>query len=169
MFQKILGEALAGDNDGLLLRGVQKVDVRRGMVLAKPGMITPCTKNMRTTNVTGRMASIMNDKDGESKIVMPGDRVKMVVELIMLVACEQGMRFAIREGGKTLGAGVIQSIVDFVLYTHLTPIDLWPLGRLVNSQMKCSVDVKKKLVAVRKKLVTVPRLQNGQEWTALKL
>ncbi|KAL7190313.1 hypothetical protein ACSBR2_022566 [Camellia fascicularis] len=68
---------------------------------------------MRTTNVTGKMASIMNDKDEESKIVMPGDRVKMVVELIMLVACEQGMRFAIiREGGKTLGAGVIQSIVE---------------------------------------------------------
>ncbi|CAL5325664.1 unnamed protein product [Camellia sinensis] len=89
---KILDEALAGANDGLLLRGVQKVD--------------------RTTNVTGRMASIMNDEDEESKIVMPGDRVKMVVELIMLVACEQGMRFAIREGGKTLDAGVIQSIVE---------------------------------------------------------
>jgi elongation factor Tu len=67
---------------------------------------------MRTTDVTGRVATIMNDKDEESKMVMPGDRVKMVVELIMPVACEQGMRFAIREGGKTVGAGVIQSIIE---------------------------------------------------------
>ncbi|CAL5370498.1 unnamed protein product [Camellia sinensis] len=67
---------------------------------------------MRTTDVARRMASIMNDKDEESKMVMPGDHVKMVVELIMPAAYEQGMRFAIREGGKTLGAGVIQSIVE---------------------------------------------------------
>ncbi|KAK6933993.1 Translation elongation factor EFTu/EF1A, C-terminal [Dillenia turbinata] len=139
MFQKILDEALAGDNVGLLLRGVQKADIQRGMVLAKPGTITPHTKfvaivyvlkkeeggrhspffagyrpqfYMRTTDVTGRVASIMNDKDEESKMVMPGDRVKMVVELINPVACEQGMRFAIREGGKTVGAGVIQSIIE---------------------------------------------------------
>ncbi|KAK1295167.1 hypothetical protein QJS10_CPA16g00403 [Acorus calamus] len=111
----------------------------RGMVLAKPGTITPHTKfvaivyvlkkeeggrhspffagyrpqfYMRTTDVTGKVTSIMNDKDEESKMVMPGDRVKMVVELIMPVACEQGMRFAIREGGKTVGAGVIQSIIE---------------------------------------------------------
>ncbi|KAL3599020.1 hypothetical protein D5086_006938 [Populus alba] len=117
MFQKILDEALAGDNVGLLLRGVQKDDIQRGMVLSKPGSITPHTKfeaivyvlkkeeggrhspffagyrpqfYMRTTDVTGRVATIMNDKDEESKMVMPGDRVKMVVELIMPVACEQG-------------------------------------------------------------------------------
>lgn len=139
MFQKILDEALAGDNVGLLLRGVQKIDIQRGMVLAKAGTITPHTKfeaivyvlkkeeggrhspffagyrpqfYMRTTDVTGKVTKIMNDKDEESKMVMPGDRVKMVVELIMPIACEQGMRFAIREGGKTVGAGVIQSIVE---------------------------------------------------------
>ncbi|GKV41994.1 hypothetical protein SLE2022_376600 [Rubroshorea leprosula] len=139
MFQKTLDEAMAGDNVGLLLRGVQKEDIQRGMVLAKPGTITPHTKfvaivyvlkkeeggrhspffsgyrpqfYMRTTDVTGKVASIMNDKDEESKMVMPGDRVKMVVELIVPVACEQGMRFAIREGGKTVGAGVIQSIIE---------------------------------------------------------
>ncbi|CAL9092503.1 unnamed protein product [Musa acuminata var. zebrina] len=132
MFQKTLDDALAGDNVGLLLRGVQKADIQRGMVLAKPGTITPHTKfvaivyvlkkeeggrhspffsgyrpqfYMRTTDVTGRVTSIMNDKDEEAKMVMPGDRVKMVVELIVPVACEQGMRFAIREGGKTVGAG----------------------------------------------------------------
>ncbi|XP_011029181.1 PREDICTED: elongation factor Tu, chloroplastic-like [Populus euphratica] len=139
MFQKILDEALAGDNVGLLLRGVQKADIQRGMVLSKPGTITPHTKfeaivyvlkkeeggrhspffagyrpqfYMRTTDVTGRVATIMNDKDEESKMVMPGDRVKMIVELIMPVAFEQGMRVAIREGGKTVGAGVIQSIIE---------------------------------------------------------
>ncbi|KAH0894396.1 hypothetical protein HID58_056825, partial [Brassica napus] len=139
MFQKILDEALAGDNVGLLLRGIQKADIQRGMVLAKPGSITPHTKfeaivyvlkkeeggrhspffagyrpqfYMRTTDVTGKVTKILNDKDEESKMVMPGDRVKIVVELIVPVACEQGMRFAIREGGKTVGAGVIQSIIE---------------------------------------------------------
>ncbi|CAN8274388.1 unnamed protein product [Cochlearia groenlandica] len=139
MFQKILDEALAGDNVGLLLRGIQKADIQRGMVLAKPGSITPHTKfeaivyvlkkeeggrhspffagyrpqfYMRTTDVTGKVTKIMNDKEEESKMVMPGDRVKIVVELIVPVACEQGMRFAIREGGKTVGAGVIQSIIE---------------------------------------------------------
>ncbi|KAG9137863.1 hypothetical protein Leryth_025603 [Lithospermum erythrorhizon] len=139
MFQKTLDEALAGDNVGLLLRGIQKMDISRGMVLSKPGSITPHTKfeaivyvlkkeeggrhspffagyrpqfYMRTTDVTGKVTQIMNDKDEESKMVMPGDRVKMVVELIMPIACEQGMRFAIREGGKTVGAGVIQKIVE---------------------------------------------------------
>ncbi|CAA7404801.1 unnamed protein product [Spirodela intermedia] len=139
MFQKILDEALAGDNVGILLRGIQKVDIQRGMVLAKPGSITPHTKfeaivyvlkkeeggrhspffagyrpqfYMRTTDVTGKVTKIMDDKNEESKMVMPGDRIKMVVELIMPIACEQGMRFAIREGGKTVGAGVIQSIIE---------------------------------------------------------
>lgn len=139
MFQKILDDAMAGDNVGLLLRGVQKIDIQRGMVLAKPGTITPHSKfecivyvlkkeeggrhspffagyrpqfYMRTTDVTGKVTSIMNDKDEESKMVMPGDRVKMVVELIVPVAIEQGMRFAIREGGKTVGAGVIGAIIE---------------------------------------------------------
>uniref|UniRef100_A0A2C9VQ15 Tr-type G domain-containing protein n=1 Tax=Manihot esculenta TaxID=3983 RepID=A0A2C9VQ15_MANES len=130
MFQKILDEAMA-DNVGLLLRGVPKADIQRGMVLAKPGTLSPHTKfsaivyvlkkeeggrrspffagyrpqfYMRTTDVTGR--------DEESKMVMPCDRVKMVVELIVPVACEQRMRFAMTEGGKTVGAGVIQSIIE---------------------------------------------------------
>ena len=67
---------------------------------------------MRTTDVTGKVSKIMNDKDEVSKMVMPGDRIKMDVELIFPVACEKGMRFAIREGGKTVGAGVIQSIIE---------------------------------------------------------
>lgn len=139
MFQKILDDAMAGDNVGLLLRGVQRADIQRGMVLAKPGSITPHTKfeaivyvlkkeeggrhspffagyrpqfYMRTTDVTGKVITIKNDKDEESKMVMPGDRVKMVVELQQAIACEAGMRFAIREGGKTVGAGVIQSILQ---------------------------------------------------------
>lgn len=139
MFQKTLDDAMAGDNVGLLLRGIQKADIQRGMVLAKPGTITPHNKflavvyvlkkeeggrhspffagyrpqfYMRTTDVTGKVNTIMNDKDEESKMVMPGDRVKMEVELITPIACEQGMRFAIREGGKTVGAGVIQQILQ---------------------------------------------------------
>lgn len=139
MFQKILDDAMAGDNVGILLRGVQRADIQRGMVLAKPGSITPHTKfeaivyvlkkeeggrhspffagyrpqfYMRTTDVTGKVITIKNDKDEESKMVMPGDRVKMVVELQQAIACEAGMRFAIREGGKTVGAGVIQSILQ---------------------------------------------------------
>ncbi|KAG6413342.1 hypothetical protein SASPL_126051 [Salvia splendens] len=139
MFQKTLDEAVAGDNVGLLLRGIQKADIQRGMVLAKPGTITPHKKfmvvvyvlkkeeggrhspfftnyrpqfYMRTTDVTGAVVRIMNDQDEESKMVMPGDHVKLEVELITHVACEQGMRFAIREGGKTVGAGLIQSIIE---------------------------------------------------------
>ncbi|CAA7404838.1 unnamed protein product [Spirodela intermedia] len=139
MFQKILDEALAGDNVGILLRGIQKADIQRGMVIAKPGTITPHTKftaivyvlkkeeggrhspflvgyrpqfYMRTTDVTGRVSEIRSDAGDEKQMVLPGDRVSMTVELIMPVACEQGMRFAIREGGKTVGAGVIQSIIE---------------------------------------------------------
>ncbi|KAK6148294.1 hypothetical protein DH2020_019206 [Rehmannia glutinosa] len=117
MFQKTLDEALAGDNVGLLLRGVQKIDIQRGMVLAKPGTITPHRKFMAIVYVLkkeegGRHSRFCSDKDEESKMVMPGDRVKMEVELITPIACEQGMRFAIREGGKTVGAGVIQSIIE---------------------------------------------------------
>jgi elongation factor Tu len=107
------------------------------MVLAKPGSITPHTKleavvyvlkkeeggrhspffpgycpQFYTTDVTGNVMKIMNDKDEEAKMCMPGDRVKMVVELIQPVACEQGMRFTIHEDGKTVGAGVINSIIQ---------------------------------------------------------
>ncbi|KAG2659526.1 elongation factor Tu, chloroplastic-like [Panicum virgatum] len=139
MFQKTMDDAMAGDNVGLLLRGMQKDDIERGMVLAKPGSITPHTKfeavvyvlkkeeggrhspffpgyrpqfYMRTTDVTGNVTTIMNDKDEEAKMCMPGDRIKMIVQLIQPVACEQGMRFAIREGGKTVGAGVINKIIE---------------------------------------------------------
>ncbi|KAK6153266.1 hypothetical protein DH2020_012905 [Rehmannia glutinosa] len=112
MFQKTLDEALAGDNVGLLLRGVQKIDIQRGMVLAKPGTIASQEVYGYRLRVEEGGGCIMNDKDEESKMVMPGDRVKMEVELITPIACEQGMRFAIREGGKTVGAGVIQSIIE---------------------------------------------------------
>ncbi|KAD4585475.1 hypothetical protein E3N88_23076 [Mikania micrantha] len=94
MFQKLLDEAMAGDNVGLLLRGIQKIDIQRGMVLAKPATITPHTKIEALVYVLkkeegGRhspfFAAFMNDKDEKSKMVMSGDRVKMVVELIMPV------------------------------------------------------------------------------------
>ena len=131
MFQKTLDESVAGDNVGVLLRGMQKEDIERGMVLAKPGTITPHTKfeaqvyvlkkeeggrhtpffpgyrpqfYVRTTDVTGKIESFISDDGDEATMVMPGDRVKMVVELIQPVAIEDGMRFAIREGGRTVGA-----------------------------------------------------------------
>jgi elongation factor Tu len=138
MFQKSLEESIAGDNVGVLLRGIQKNDVERGMVLAKPGSITPHTKfeaqvyvltkeeggrhtpfftgyrpqfYVRTTDVTGKIESFSADDGGEAQMVMPGDRIKMVVELIQPIAIENGMRFAIREGGRTVGAGVVSSIL----------------------------------------------------------
>ena len=138
MFQKTLDESVAGDNVGVLLRGIQKEDVQRGMVLAKPGTITPHTEfeaqvyvlnkeeggrhtpflpgyrpqfYVRTTDVTGKIASFKSDDGGEAKMVMPGDRVKMLVELIQPIAIENGMRFAIREGGRTVGAGVVSTIL----------------------------------------------------------
>ena len=138
MFQKTLDESVAGDNVGVLLRGMQKEDIERGMVLAKPGTITPHTKfeaqvyvlkkeeggrhtpffpgyrpqfYVRTTDVTGKIESFISDDGDEATMVMPGDRVKMVVELIQPVAIEDGMRFAIREGGRTVGAGVVSKIV----------------------------------------------------------
>jgi GTPases - translation elongation factors len=134
MFQKTLDESVAGDNVGVLLRGMQKEDIERGMVLAKPGTITPHTKfeaqvyvlkkeeggrhtpffpgyrpqfYVRTTDVTGKIESFISDDGDEATMVMPGDRVKMVVELIQPVAIEDGMRFAKREGGRTVGAGVV--------------------------------------------------------------
>ncbi|MBD0267688.1 elongation factor Tu [Pseudanabaena sp. FACHB-2040] len=138
MFQKILDEGMAGDNVGLLLRGVQKADIERGMVLAKPGSITPHTQfeaevyvlkkeeggrhtpffpgykpqfYVRTTDVTGTITTFTADDGTAAEMVMPGDRIKMTVELINPIAIEQGMRFAIREGGRTVGAGVVAKIL----------------------------------------------------------
>jgi elongation factor Tu len=138
MFQKVLDEGMAGDNVGLLLRGIQKADIERGMVLAKPGSITPHTQfesevyvltekeggrktpffpgyrpqfYVRTTDVTGTIRAFTADDGSEAEMVMPGDRVKMTVELINPIAIEQGMRFAIREGGRTIGAGVVSKIL----------------------------------------------------------
>ncbi|MEO0430163.1 MAG: elongation factor Tu [Cyanobacteria bacterium J06656_5] len=139
MFQKTLDEGMAGDNVGVLLRGVQKEDILRGMVLAKPKSITPHTKfeaevyvlnkeeggrhtpffpgykpqfYVRTTDVTGSIASFTADDGSAAEMVMPGDRIKMNVELINPVAVEDGMRFAIREGGRTVGAGVVSKITE---------------------------------------------------------
>nr|YP_635900.1 elongation factor Tu [Oltmannsiellopsis viridis]Q20EU5.1 RecName: Full=Elongation factor Tu, chloroplastic; Short=EF-Tu [Oltmannsiellopsis viridis]ABB81968.1 translational elongation factor Tu [Oltmannsiellopsis viridis] len=138
MFQKTLDESVAGDNVGILLRGVQKENIQRGMVLAKPGSISPHTKfeaqvyvltkeeggrhtpffpgyrpqfYVRTTDVTGKIESFVADDGSASQMVMPGDRVKMLVELINPIAVEKGMRFAIREGGRTVGAGVVSEIL----------------------------------------------------------
>ena len=131
MFRKQLDEGIAGDNIGALLRGVDKTEIERGQVLAKPGSIKPHTKftanvyvltkeeggrhtpffpgyrpqfYIRTTDVTGSIKF-------EGEMVMPGDNVVMEVELIAPVAIEQGMRFAIREGGRTVGAGVVDKIL----------------------------------------------------------
>jgi elongation factor Tu len=138
MFQKSLEEGLAGDNVGVLMRGIQKTDVERGMVLAKPGSITPHTQfesqvyiltekeggrktpffsgyrpqfYVRTTDVTGTIVAFTADDGSNAEMVMPGDRVKMTVELIHPIAIEQEMRFAIREGGRTVGSGVVTKIV----------------------------------------------------------
>jgi elongation factor Tu len=133
MFRKLLDEGFAGDNVGTLLRGVKKDDVERGQVLAKPKSITP-HKNyeattyilkkeeggrhtpffegyrpqfyFRTTDVTG-VASLPEDM----QMVMPGDNVKLVIKLIVPIAMEEGLRFAIREGGRTVGAGVVTKIL----------------------------------------------------------
>jgi len=134
MFRKLLDEGQAGDNVGILLRGVDKEELERGQVIAAPGSITPHTKfkgevyvltkeeggrhtpffdgyrpqfYFRTTDVTG---SIKMPEGVE--MVMPGDSVNMDVELIMPIAMEQGLRFAIREGGRTVGAGVVTKIIE---------------------------------------------------------
>jgi elongation factor Tu len=139
MFQKTLDEGVAGDNVGILLRGVQKNEIERGMVLAKPGTITPHTKfesevyiltkeeggrhtpffsgyrpqfYVRTTDVTGQILSFTADDGTNVEMVMPGDRIKMNAQLISAIAIEEGMRFAIREGGRTIGAGVVSKIVS---------------------------------------------------------
>lgn len=134
MFRKILDEGRAGDNIGVLLRGIGKDEVERGMVLAKPGSITPHTKfkaevyvltkeeggrhtpffngyrpqfYFRTTDVTG----VIRLPEGV-EMVMPGDNVNLTVELIAPIAMEEGLRFAIREGGRTVGAGVVTAILE---------------------------------------------------------
>ena len=132
MFRKEMEQGEAGDNCGILLRGTKKEDIERGMVLCKPGSITPHTKftaeiyvlskeeggrhtpffnnyrpqfYVRTTDVTGSITL----PEG-TEMVMPGDNVKITVELIAPIAMEEGTRFAIREGGRTVGAGVVSSI-----------------------------------------------------------
>nr|YP_010835569.1 translation elongation factor Tu [Ulva meridionalis]UXX33544.1 translation elongation factor Tu 1 [Ulva meridionalis]UXX33545.1 translation elongation factor Tu 1 [Ulva meridionalis]UXX33546.1 translation elongation factor Tu 1 [Ulva meridionalis]WFS80037.1 translation elongation factor Tu [Ulva meridionalis] len=139
MFQKTLDETVAGDNVGVLLRGVQKDEIQRGMVIAAPNSIQPHTKfeaqvyvltkeeggrhtpffpgyrpqfYVRTTDVTGKIENFTADDGSETKMVIPGDRVKMVVELIQPIAIEDNMRFAIREGGRTVGAGVVSKILE---------------------------------------------------------
>jgi elongation factor Tu len=134
MFRKILDEGMAGDNVGLLLRGVDKEEVERGQVVAKPGTITPHKKikaevyvlkkeeggrhtpffngyrpqfYFRTTDVTGSV-----ELPSGTEMVMPGDNVNLTVQLITPVACEQGLRFAIREGGHTVGAGAVTEILE---------------------------------------------------------
>jgi elongation factor Tu len=134
MFRKTLDEGVAGDNAGVLLRGTEKDEIERGMVLAKPGSITPHTKfegevyvltkdeggrhtpfftgyrpqfYFRTTDVTGEVKL----PDGV-EMVMPGDNVTMTIELITQIAMEDGLRFAIREGGRTVGAGVVTKILE---------------------------------------------------------
>jgi elongation factor Tu len=134
MFRKLLDQGQAGDNVGVLLRGTKREEVERGQVLAKPGSITPHTKfecevyvlskeeggrhtpffnnyrpqfYFRTTDVTG---SVVLPEGTE--MVMPGDNVKMIVTLINPIAMEQGLRFAIREGGRTVGAGVVAKVIE---------------------------------------------------------
>jgi elongation factor Tu len=134
MFRKLLDIGIAGDNVGVLLRGVERTDIERGQVLAKPGSIKPHTKfkaevyvlskeeggrhtpffanyrpqfYFRTTDVTGTIRL----PEGV-EMVMPGDNVQMDVELITPIACEEGLRFAIREGGRTVGAGVVTAITE---------------------------------------------------------
>jgi elongation factor Tu len=139
MFQKTLDSGMAGDNVGILIRGIQKTEIERGMVLALPGSITPHKKfeaevyilnkdeggrhtpfftgyrpqfYVRTTDVTGTIVQFTGDDGSVAEMVMPGDRIKMTAELINPIAIEQGMRFAIREGGRTVGAGVVSKIIE---------------------------------------------------------
>jgi len=134
MFHKSLDAAIAGDNAGLLLRGIQRTDIERGQVLCKPGSIHPHTKftaevyvlkkeeggrhtpffngyrpqfYFRTTDITGVI-----ELEKGVEMVMPGDHVKMTISLINPVAIEQGLRFAIREGGRTVGSGVVSTIIE---------------------------------------------------------
>ena len=134
MFRKLLDEGRAGENIGVLLRGTKREDVERGQVLAKPGSITPHTQfeatvyvlskdeggrhtpffkgyrpqfYFRTTDVTGAV-----ELPADVEMVMPGDNINMDVDLISPIAMDEGVRFAIREGGRTVGAGVVTKIVS---------------------------------------------------------
>jgi len=134
MFRKLLDQGEAGDNVGVLLRGTKREEVERGQVLAKPGSITPHTKfqaeayilnkeeggrhtpffsnyrpqfYFRTTDVTGQV-----ELPAGTEMVMPGDNVSMKVTLISPIAMDEGLRFAIREGGRTVGAGVVAKIIE---------------------------------------------------------
>jgi len=139
MFNKTLNEGQAGDNIGVLLRGVEKKDLERGQVVAAPGSITPHTKfhaevyvlskeeggrhtpffakykpqfYFRTTDVTGAVLALMSREGKSAEMCMPGDNIAMEVEIISPIAMEEGLRFAIREGGKTVGAGVVIKIIE---------------------------------------------------------
>jgi elongation factor Tu len=134
MFRKLLDQGQAGDNVGILLRGTKREEVERGQVLAKPGSITPHTKfaaeiyvlskeeggrhtpffngyrpqfYFRTTDVTGSI-----ELPSGTEMVMPGDNVAITVSLIQPIAMEEGLRFAIREGGRTVGAGVVSKVIE---------------------------------------------------------
>jgi len=138
MFNKTLDEGQAGDNVGLLLRGVEKKDLERGQAIAKPGSITPHTHFMsevyvltkeeggrhspffpgykpqfyfRTTDVTGSVKLIQSREGKPAEMCMPGDNIAMEVEIISPIAMEEGLRFAIREGGRTVGAGVVTKVI----------------------------------------------------------
>ena len=138
MFNKTLNEGQAGDNIGVLLRGVEKKDLERGQVVAAPGSITPHTKfeaevyvltkeeggrhtpffagykpqfYFRTTDVTGSVRALMSREGKSAEMCMPGDNIAMEVEIIAPIAMEEGLRFAIREGGRTVGAGVVTKIL----------------------------------------------------------
>jgi elongation factor Tu len=138
MFNKTLNEGQAGDNIGLLLRGVEKKELERGQVVAAPGSITPHTKfysevyvlskeeggrhtpffakykpqfYFRTTDVTGTVLALMSREGKSAEMCMPGDNIAMEVEIISPIAMEEGLRFAIREGGRTVGAGVVTKIL----------------------------------------------------------
>jgi elongation factor Tu len=138
MFNKTLNEGQAGDNIGVLLRGVEKKELERGQVIAAPGSITPHTKfhaevyvltkeeggrhtpffagykpqfYFRTTDVTGTVLALMSREGKSAEMCMPGDNITMEVEIISPIAMEEGLRFAIREGGRTVGAGVVTKII----------------------------------------------------------
>ncbi|MFO0952051.1 MAG: elongation factor Tu [Isosphaeraceae bacterium] len=139
MFQKTLEVGEAGENVGVLLRGVEKNELERGQVICKPGSITPHTKfeaevyvlskdeggrhtpffkgyrpqfYFRTTDVTGSVLNLLSEDNTEAEMCMPGDNIKMTVELHTPIAMEESLRFAIREGGKTVGAGVVTKILQ---------------------------------------------------------
>lgn len=139
MFNKTLNEGQAGDNVGLLLRGVEKKDLERGQVVAKPGSITPHTRfdsevyvltkeeggrhtpffpnykpqfYFRTTDVTGAVHALKSRDGQKAEMCMPGDNIAMDVEIISPIAMEEGLRFAIREGGRTVGAGVVTKVIE---------------------------------------------------------